>query len=253
MSATMLPLDQIGYDPEFYPRVNGSEDWLTVHRYKEVIQSHPWKAIAGKPGAFPPVVVVKATGYDWPHLLLDGLHRVRAFAAAGREEIGAIIERLPKSKWLERSVELNIDSKRPLDSGDKRWVATKLKADGWADDRIASLLCMKDESFAKLMATNVQKLTQASVKRITPGRSNRQIGKEHFGFLKAPFTPVSGTANAQRALNTQGSIASREARQIVESFASLIESGGIDPTDEYLAERLRHIYEVLGERVASAA
>jgi hypothetical protein len=100
MSATMLPLDQIGYDPEYYPRVNGKEDWLTVHRYKEAIKAHPWKAKPKEAGAFPAVVVAKATGYDWPYILLDGLHRVRAFSAAGLESIAAIVEHLPKSFQL---------------------------------------------------------------------------------------------------------------------------------------------------------
>lgn len=192
----VLPLDQIGYDPEYYPRVNGKEDWLTVHRYKEALKAHPWKADASKPGSFPPVIVVKTAGYQWSYLLLDGLHRVRAWSAAGLEKIPAVIETLPKSKWLERSVELNIDSKRPLDSGDKRWVATKLTAAGWKAGAIAALLCMEQGSFEKLVSTNIQKLTQASAKNIVTGRSNRQVGEDHIGFLKAPFTGVSGTGNA---------------------------------------------------------
>lgn len=249
---TKIPLEQIGYDPEYYPRVNGKEDWLTVHRYKEAVKSQPWKSDPNRPGAFPPVVVVKTTGYDTPYLLLDGLHRVRAWSAAGLDRIAATIESLPKSKWLERSVELNIDSKRPLDSGDKRWVAKKLSAEGWKPGDIANLLCMEGESFKKLMATNVQKISQASSKSIAFGRSNRMIGKESFGFLKAPFAAVSGTANGTKALKSQASTSAREAIQIIESFVALLESKAIDFTDERVSELLARAETLLHECGATA-
>ncbi len=248
-----LPIDQIGYDPAYYPRVNGKEDWLTVHRYKEALRVHPWKADTDKPGAFPPVIVVKVTGCDWPYLILDGLHRLRAFSGAGREDIPAIIERIPQSKWLERSVELNIDSKRPLDSGDKRWVATKLMADGWESGKIAELLCMEEFSFEKLMGTNIQKLTKTSAKAIPQGRSNRLVGEDHVGFLKAPFTPSSGTGNAQRALMGQASVSARDAAQIVESFIAMLEAKCIDVADEELRERLVRAGQLLEELIGAAA
>lgn len=247
-----IPLDKIGYDPEYYPRVNGREDWLTVHRYKEALKSHPWKADARKEYAFPPVVVVKTTGYDFPYLLLDGLHRVRAFGVCGIDKIWAAVESLPKSKWLARSVELNIDGKRPLESGDKRWIATKLTAEGWKSGDIAQLLCMEQGSFDKLVASNIQKLTQASAKSIAFGRSNRQIDGEHIGFLKAPFKGLTGTGNAQRALKSQHSVSSREATQIIESFIALMEAKAIDTTDERIVDLLLRVKELL-EATAVAA
>lgn len=249
---TYLPIDQIGYDPEFYPRVAGKPDWLTVHRYKEALKSQPWKADASKPGAFPPVVVVKASGYDWPYLSLDGVHRQSAFAGAGLDKIAAIIETLPKSKWLERSVELNTDSKRPLDSGDKRFVTTKLMAEGWSAGKVATLLCMEKASLEKLIATNVTKLTHASAKSIPSGRSNREIRGEHYGFLKAPFSPISGTGNAQKALRSQSTVSCREATQIIESFIALLESKAFDLTDERTCDLLSRVHDLLPDVAAVA-
>lgn len=245
----LISLSQIGYDPEYYPRVNGQEDWLTVHRYKEALKSHPWKADATKPGAFPPIIVVKASGYDWLYNLLDGLHRLRAWHAAGLDKIPTTIERLPKSRWLERSVELNIDSKRPLDSGDKRWIATKLSAQGWKPEKIASLLCMERASFEKLVATNVHKLTRAAAKKIPKGRANRSVNGGDYGFLKAPFTGISGTSNAGKALLGQAAVTSRDAHQIVESFIALMEAKAVDPTDERLMDRLHHAATLLEKTV----
>lgn len=243
---TMLPIDKIGYDPRYYPRVNGHEDWMTALRYKEALVTHPEKSDPKNPGAFPPIVVVKAAGFDWPYILLDGLHRLRAFHQAGMEKIAATIERLPKSKWLERSVELNIDSKRPLDSGDKRWVAKLLmEEEGWTADRVATLLEMETGSFERLMSVGVHKLTAKSAKLISKGRSNREINGRHYGFLKAPMVDASGAANAEKALLMQGSVTSHDARQIASSFVAMLESRCFDLTDSELLANLSRAKELL--------
>jgi len=242
MKTVMLPIDSIGFDPEFYPRVNGKEDWLTVLRYKEALESHAEKADPSIPGAFPACHVIKAPGFDFPHLLLDGLHRLRAFTAAGYEELPCVIENLPRSKWLARSVELNIDSKRPLDSGDKRWIAHKLAAENWKPERIAKLLCMRIESYDKIVSSRCQRITSVSGKKAPLGRAHRVIGGNHFGFLKSPFENLSGTANAQIALARQQSVSARNIEQIVASFAALLETHCLDLTDESLVENLRNIH-----------
>lgn len=241
-----LDISQIGYDPEYYPRVNGKEDWYVVNVYKDALLATPGKANPSRRNSFPPVVVVSVTtGYEFPYLLLDGLHRVRAFHAAGRKQIAAYVERLPQSQWLRRSVELNVDGKVPLGAGDKRWVAKKLQAGGMENDEIATLLCMTDTSFTKLMASNIERLTQTSARRIPAGRSHRQVGEDHLGFIKAPFSAVSGTANAQRALATQSAVPSRTDTQVLRSFVSLLEARAIDVRDEETLGLLRRAHELL--------
>lgn len=248
-----IEIEKIGYDPQHYPRVNGEADWMTVNRYRASLVTHPWKSDPKREGAFPPVIVVKATGYEWPYILLDGLHRLKAFSAAGYKSIWAIVERLPQSKWIARSTELNIASKRPLDSGDKAWVASRLLHDGWNRAQVASLLEMETASFEKLMSTGVQKLSKSSVEKIKPGRSNRRINGDHYGFLKAPFRGVTGAANARTALTMQESVTSRDARQIIESFIAILESRCIDMTDEETAAMLRRAAGLLDELVSATS
>lgn len=253
MSETsLLPLDQLGFDPEYYPRVNGKADWLTIHRYKEALKSQPWKSDHRRDGAFPPVIVVKATGYDWQYLILDGVHRVSAFTAVGLQKIAATIERIPQSKWLARSAELNVDGKVPLGSGDKRWVASKLLAQGFEKEKVSELLCMEIGSFDRLMATNIERLTASSSKSIPMGRANRVIGKHHVGFLKSPFTSISGTANAQKALASQQLVSARESEQIIESFIALLESKAVDTHDDNVLNRLKKAGELLDKLMAIA-
>src|SRR5262245_47563150 len=130
-----VSLDDIGYEAHYYPRSNGREDWFTVHRYTDALQSDPEKQ-------FPPLVVVKATAKPYRYLILDGLHRLRAYHRAGREQVPIITETLPESKWFARSVELNAAHGRCFDVGDKAFIATRLEKDGYPLDQIASLLQM---------------------------------------------------------------------------------------------------------------
>lgn len=235
-----IEISKIGYDPQYYPRVNGKEDWVTVHRYKEVLTSTTGKEDANNEGAFPPIRLVKATGEEYVFMVLDGLHRLRAFHKAGLTQIWAIIERIPKSKWLIRSVQLNVSSKRALDSGDKAWIAKKLQSDGHSIQKIAGILEMEVCSIEKLMATRIEKVTASESKCRPVGRGNRKVNGGSYGFLKAPFAETSGTANAKEALEVQGIVASRDTKQIVSSFLAVLRAKTIDLTDteteEYMIE-----------------
>src|SRR5690348_1563432 len=95
-----INVEEIDYRPEFYPRANGDSEWITVHRYADALAADPSKE-------FPPITVVRATGFEFKYLIIDGLHRLRAYFQAKRPQIPANVERLPRSKWFARSVELN--------------------------------------------------------------------------------------------------------------------------------------------------
>lgn len=230
-----IPVEEVGYDPKYYPRVNGTPDWVTVHRYVEALElSEP-----------PPIVVVAATGYEFKYLLLDGLHRLRTFAKVGREEINAVVERIPKSRWLARSIELNIGHGRPMDSGDKAWVATRLDEEGWSRDKIASLLRMKVESLDRIVSTRCVRISAKAQKRIPEGRSNRKVNGNHYGFLKAALAETNGTARATTALLTQHSVTSHNVLGVLDSVISVLESGVVDTKSEDVAARVLRIKELI--------
>lgn len=245
-----IPLDQITYDPQYYPRVNGHEDWLTVHRYKDALLADPKKADANLKATkhwhpFPPIIVVRVHGGKEKFLLLDGLHRLKAFAAGGQTHIYAEVERLPKSKWLARSAELNAIAKRGLDTGDKAWVCQRLEADGYERPAIATLLQMQVEALDKIMVTRCQKLRVEDAKKLPSGRANRKVNGKHVGFVKAPFSDLTGTDKGRLALQKQGACTSRDVAQILDAFIGALEAGAIDMTDPEIAERMRVIQEQL--------
>jgi hypothetical protein len=249
-----IHLDQIGYDPKYYPRVNGKEDWYTVNIYKDALLAKPSLAFAWTPDhperGFPPVVLVRATAKKWPYLLLDGLHRLRTYHAAEYDEIPAVVERLPESKWFARSAELNVISKRGLDKGDKAWIAKRLEADGYTFKEAADLLHMRVESLERIVADCTVKLKASGAKNIPNGRGNREVDGKHFGFLKAPFAEFAGTTTAETALSSQGPVASMDALGILDSCVAVLECG-VDMTDEEVVQRIERIRALLPTAVLS--
>jgi len=245
-----IKLSKIKYDPQYYPRVNGKEDWITVLQYKEALEADPSLGNPKtNPNAFPPIVVVDL-GKGW-FLLIDGLHRIRAFAAVGIEMIWAIVERLPKSKWLARSVELNIPNGRRLDNGDKLWVAQRLKAEGWKPRQIAGLLKMKVDTLEKMSVERVHKLRVSDAKKLPEGRANRKVNGNHFGFLKPPLAGTVGTNRAIAALGSQHSLTSQRVQQVLDAALAVFRSGVVDLTDEETAKAVNELHELTGALVNS--
>jgi len=235
-----LKLEDVGYDPAFYPRVNGQPDWLTILRYTEALVADPRHD-------FPEVNVVRAQGFDTPYLLIDGVHRSRSYHNAKRETIPAIVEKIPQSKWFSRSVELNCRHGRSLDTGDKAYIATKLESDGWSIDEVAKLLCMKVESLEKIKASRIVKLSAKAQKIIPAGRGNRQVNGGSYGFLKAPMAGAQGMASSVVALQTQGSVASHDVLGILDSMIAVLRAGVLDMSNEEVSVRVSAVKELLDE------
>lgn len=243
---TMLAIDQIEYDKKYYPRAGGVPDWFTIMRYTEALS-------LDERHEFPPIVVVRATGNKVMYFLIDGLHRLRSYLKAGREKIPAVIERIPQSKWLARSVELNVTHGRALDTGDKAWIATRLKEHGWEIDSIAGLLKMKVDSLERIVASRCVKLTAALAKSLPEGRSNRAADQGNYGFLKAPLVRASGSKAIAAALQTQHSVTSHDISAVLDSVIAVLESKVVDLSDEMIALRVERIRTLLSNLEAPAA
>lgn len=234
MPPTRLELSKLDYDAKYYPRVNGREDWITVLRYRETLEENP-------DYEFDPITVVRATGYKRPFMLIDGLHRTKAYVQAGRTEIPAVIERLPQSKWMARSVELNSRHGRPLDAGDRAWVSTRLLEEGWDIGQVANLLRMKVASLEKIMYRRAVRITEKDAEDIPFGRANRIVESGHVGFLKAPLTEANGTPGVLEALKSQFSVTNYDVIGVLDSFLAVLRSGVIDMTDEAIEGKVREI------------
>ncbi len=237
-------LSKIKYDPQYYPRVNGKEDWMTVLQYKEALEADPTLADSKtNKDAFPPIVVVTLPNGFF--LLIDGLHRMKAFIALGLETIYAEVEQIPKSKWLVRSVELNIPNGRRLDNGDKAWVAQRLEAEGMSKKQIASLLKMQVTTLEKMVMKRAQRLTIKEAKDMPVGRSNRKVNGKHFGFLKSPLQAAANTDRAIDALRAQHSLSNRTVVQVLDSAIAIFKAGVVDTKDEEVAGKVKELKELM--------
>ncbi len=232
-----LKVDAIDYDPQYYPRVTGKSDWFTVNVYKDALLANPCKADPKQNPdvAFPPVVVVQKPG-GRRYMLIDGLHRLEAFSAAKHDCIYAEVERLPQSKWLARSVELNVCGHRNLEVSDKAWVAVRLESEGWGIKKVAGLLHMQVESLEKIKVERTRLLSAKAAKRIPPGRGNRKVNGGNVGFLKSPFCSVASSSNVIEALSSQGPCSNRTALAAVDTVISVIRSNAMDLTDVEVME-----------------
>jgi hypothetical protein len=238
----MIPLEDVGFDPRYYPRANGLEDWFTVNRYRDALLSDDAKQ-------FPSVVVVRVHDRPYKYLVLDGKHRLAAYLKSGREEIPAEVERLPESKWFARSVELNVTHGRALDKGDKAWVALRLEKEGHSVEGVARLLQMRVESLEKIKADCIVKLRASGARLIPAGRGNRRVGNDHYGFLKAPFKGSVGNA-AVEALGAQGPVAAHDVLHVLDSCIAVLQCG-VDTADVDVAMRIERIRELLPTSVVS--
>lgn len=262
-----LKIADIGYEPKYYPRVNGKEDWYTVNIYREALVANPQKANHRTKGAFPPIHVVKVTpkarkqlGLALLYLLIDGLHRIRAFHQAGLEHIWAHVEVIPESKWFVRSVELNRVSKRAFDTGDKAFIAKTLTAQGWQLEQVAELLQMKTDSLKRIYTTRCQRVkTTRAVKNRPKTNGNRQsrscrdIGGEQYGFLKAPFANagLAGTSKGNQALAVQKPLTSQHIVGVLDSAIGVLKTGGLDMADEEIVGRLQSLEHLLADTLST--
>lgn len=233
-----IDLAKIGYDPKYYPRVNGDPDWMTVLRYTEALQVDPKMD-------FPPVVVVRAMVGKCPFMLIDGLHRDRSYIKAGRTTIPATIERIPQSKWMARSVELNCTNGRPLDARDKAWVATRLGAEGWEIKDVAQLLKMKVESLERIVSARCVKIDSKTAELVKIGGSNRKVNGGHVGFLKAPLTGATGKGAMLEALKSQQAVTSHDVLAVLDSMISVLRAGVVNMADEDVTARVQTIRKLL--------
>lgn len=245
MKPTMLSIDQIGYDPHYYPRVCAKEDWHWVNVIRDAILANPALLDLANPNHLDPIHVVPDKRKGWQYLIIDGLHRSKATRAAGYDKIPAIIERIPKSKWLARSAELNARGQRPLEPSDKAWVYERLSSDGYEPKTIAELLGMQVKSLEKIVSERVQRITVKEAELIPVGRGNRRINGKHRGFVKSPLKGLVGTAAGTNALRRQGPLNAKTAVNVLDSTIALLETGALDLKDEEIVARLATLKRLL--------
>jgi hypothetical protein len=234
---TMIPLDDIGFEAAYYPRVNADANWFTVNQYWDAYQQ----------GAnFPPIALVRVTKRPYPFLSLDGRHRYLIHRKAKQTKIAAEILKLPEKQWFAKSVELNARHGRQLDPGDKAWIGYRLKQQGYSLKRISKILCMDPVTLERLILTRVvEGLAEMKPKKGEPpkkeSRSYRRVNGKFIGVLKKALDCCAGSASAKLALQKGGPLTQRDNLQIMDAFLAVLECKTIDLADAEQAARFEKI------------
>ncbi len=242
-----IKIDNVGYDPRYYPRESGEEDWMTVAKYLGVLRQNPEKANAtnSKVKPFPPIIVVRASKKPYQYLLIDGLHRTKSFKRYGLEDIYATIERIPESKWLARATELNAAGSRPLTSLDIASVIVRLESRKFSMKAISDLVEQPIEFLEKIKIDRITKLSPAEAKDLKKPVWNDN--GSHAVLLKKPFKDFSGTSRAKDLEKYQSRFNDLNCSAILNSCADLLESDALDLTDIKTIEGLERVKEAAAE------
>ena len=249
-----LPVEQIGYDPIFYPRHHGEPYWQHVLTLRSCLNADPTIAESNKKPhgswrPFPPVIVVKRHGWDLPYMILDGAHRTGAFREFGLDRIWAEIETVPKSKWLARATEFNVRQQHcNLSDQDRASIAERLSHEGMTDTAIAGLLHVTPDRLEKIRTERVVKLTAKQCGEMEKDGDCRVIRTNGNGFavIKSAVKEAMATNAIVPALRSQKPIKSLRAIHILDECIAILQSKVLDPKDVEIESRLRTILELIG-------
>lgn len=139
MNLVYLPNNKIYIEEEIYPR--NQCDWQLIHIYKEGM----------KLGAdFPPILVGKES--DNKYILIDGVHRYKAWAALKKNPIPVILSQKPKKDWFAEAVEVNVKHGKRLSTQERLTSAIRLQEMKYMDSEIATIIGMSKADMKKFIA-----------------------------------------------------------------------------------------------------
>jgi len=231
---------QVGFDEKYYHRVElEPKDWQHIYQASDALKADPSFDLD-------PIIVVRWTGGKQPHMLLDGLYRMRIYHAAGRDRIPALVlSGLPRSQWFAHGVEIQMRYQfhKNLTPGDKAFIALKLtKEQNWSLADAAKLLKTSTVALQRMLAGKAVPLIASQAIPLRVGYSRRLIGSQNYGFLKGPVRGANGSkAAALAALAVQDHIVATDPFQVMDSFLALLKAGCVDMTDQGVVARITEI------------
>lgn len=212
-----LPISDIKIPPEAYPRVQ--VDWRQVERYGDALDA----------GAeFPPIAVAIERGQAY---VIDGQHRMRAFAARGKQTIECdIIDDLPRKRWLLEAASRNDRHGNPLSYQDKLRTIVRLRQAGIGDRDICAGLNLVRDTMAAMLERRVVTQEEGGAVALKPALAEVASKTTHLS--------ASELERLQRAFSGQKQLAML--LQVVE----LLERHLIRDGDERILEALDRLHEL---------
>ena len=235
-----LKIDQIYYSDQIYPRT--SLNYIHVEQLADAIK-------AGY--KLPPIIIADVDGQK--NVLIDGLHRIKAYLRVGIEEIECKwIGKLTLREAIVEAVRRNSAHGRSLSPFEKRAFIMKSKILGIKDDKIAEALRIPIEKVERLSISSISyldveledRLNRKPIVQILYEHNVRNpLIEELMAYIpKKPLQRVAENLEASSMMQAQKSLAAMSQIHLLKQVIDLIDSNAIDLENPEVISLLRELH-----------
>lgn len=231
----LLQIKDIIWEREFYPRSEHCPNWQTVYQYIQAMKSK---------SEFPPIIVGQEGNI---YSIIDGVTRFEASKRLKRTEIYGYVIDLPKDKWYELSVNLNITNGQRFSPFEVSSIILKFRKLKYPDAKIAQIV--------RIPIVNIQKLLLGKVAKVQIGNNVTRNGKPIFEdrSIKNVIGHLAGAEVSEDIIQAQSSMYGWSQVDLIAELRSLLEKDLIDFSNIKIVENLRFIDKLIRQKIKIAA
>ena len=211
---------------------------FSLYPRTQIDSSHVrYMIIANKGGAkFPPIVIDKHS-----KRVIDGFHRVTMYKRIDKDAMVDVIEKAYASEkeMFADSVRWNSNHGRNLSPYDRTHCILRAEEIGLTVEEIASSLSMTVEAIGEMRAEKVGKL--------------RVAGKSTEIPLKRTISHMSGKSLTTRQYEANDRLGGMNQMFYVNQLVELLEADLIDWDNEEMADKLRHLGDLINSALKTMA
>jgi len=214
MKTKLLKLEEVKVDNELYPRIH--PDWITTARYFNAL----------KAGAkFPPICVAKL-GKEF--ILVDGLHRIKAFKANKEKYISAeLLTGLDKKQIYVEAVKRNMGHGRQFSTQEVTGIIITLGQWKLSEKQISQIVRLPAKSLKPFVAKRMTRITE----------THEEIP------LKAPLRNLAETEVLSEP--NQDRVSGTSQVQMFDNIITMFENGWVDTSDKLVVSRMKKLKKLL--------
>jgi len=235
-----LEIGQISYSDQIYPRA--AINYIHVEQLVDALK-------AGY--RLPPITIADVNGEK--NVLIDGLHRLKAYFKVGAEKVECEwIGKLSLKDAIVEAVRLNSAHGRNLSPFEKRAFIAKSKKLGIKNDKIAEALRMPIEKVEKLSISSISyfginledRLNRKPIIQILHEHGYRTpLIEELMAYIpKKPLQKVAENLEADSMIQAQKSLAAMSQIHLLKQVIDLIDSNAIDLENPEVRSLLKELH-----------
>jgi hypothetical protein len=224
----VLQLDEMFWKREFYPRSENCPNWQAVYQYSVAMKNN---------SIFPPITVVRDEG---KYLIIDGVTRYEASKRLNKKTLHAYIINLPRDKWYELSVELNVVNGQRFSPYELSNIILKLRGLHYSEGAISEIV--------RMPLDNIKRLTLDRIVKVRVEGKLTRNGKPIFEdkSVKHVMKHYAGKIVENNLMEIQSPMYGWGQEDLLDQLISLLESKSLDMKNEKIIKKLITISELIG-------